>query len=421
MFERPHLERLIHLIEDPTNQRLIIITGPRQVGKTTLAQQASTRLTQQGYRCNFVSFDDPGLNQSVFGSKDSPDVFRLRDQPKEQDLIEIWEHSRKTSLQSQRELVLFLDEIQSIPNWSQLVKGLWDRDQHEGYPLQVVLLGSAPERILAGSASLVGRFRRLPVLHWTLREMSEAFGLRVDEYIFYGGYPGIFSDGSKSINLLHWEKYISDSILGLAINKDILAFEDVRKPSVLRQLIHLAPHYSGQIIAYNKLLGHLTDAGNTTTLARYTDLLSDTGLMTALTRYTPSPHTGAASPPKLIVLNTALMTAPSAYSFEEARTNKLFWGRILESAVGAHLMNTRAVNTKVQYWRDGASNEIDFVVARGPHLLGIEVKSGRLRSRRGLDHFKNRFPNATTIVVGPENIPLNEFFSLSTEEWLKER
>jgi predicted AAA+ superfamily ATPase len=172
-------------------------------------------------------------------------------------------------------------------------------------------------------------------------------------------------------------------------------------------------------MSYNKLLGQLQAAGNTTTVARYLDLLSDAGLVTALFRYTPAPHLGRASPRKLNVLNTALMTAPSGYTFEEARADRSYWGRIVESAVGAHLYNTRSTATRLHFWRN-PPHEVDFVIARGPHLLGIEVKSGRPRRRSGLDAFADRFPNAKTVVVGPGGIPPNEFLSLSADDWLEE-
>ena len=186
----------------------------------------------------------------------------------------------------------------------------------------------------------------------------------------------------------------------------------------MRQLVDLVPYYSAQLISYNKLLGQLHDAGNTTTIARYLDLLSDAGLITALSRYTPAPHLGRASSPKINVLNTALMTAPTGHSLQEAQADRSYWGRVVESAVGAHLYNNKGVSTRIHYWRD-PPHEVDYVIARGPHLLGIEVKSGGLRSREGLDKFKARFPRANTIVVGPSGIPFSDFFSFTADEWLE--
>jgi len=189
----------------------------------------------------------------------------------------------------------------------------------------------------------------------------------------------------------------------------------------MRQLIEITPAYSGQIMAYNKLLGHLQDKDNAITVKHYLNLLSDAALITTLTRYTPKPHLRVTSHPKFNVLNTALMTAPSGYSFEESQVNRSFWGRVVESAVGAHLCNTRKAATQIHYWRDKSGNyEVDFVIARGPHLIGIEVKSGKKQTRQGLNAFKEHFPHAKTMIVGSSGIAFNEFFSYTADEWIDE-
>lgn len=401
--------------------RMVAITGPRQAGKTTIALQARVQLTELGIPCWYVALDDPSsVKTDWLGLEEATGTGRGRALPDEQALVHIWERARRASRRSKRGLVLILDEIQLVPRWSNIVKGLWDGDRRAGYPLRAVVLGSAAWRMLTGlNESLVGRFDALPATHWSLREMAAAFDLTIEEYVFYGGYPGALSGGPAHTGLTDWQDHIMRSIVTPAIDRDIVGLRRVRKPELMRQLMDLAPHYSGQLISYNKLLGQLQDAGNTTTLARYLDLLADADLMTALSRYTAAPHLGMASSPKLNVLNTALMTAPSGYSFEQARADRSFWGRIVESAVGAHLFNTRSAVTRLHYWRD-PPHEVDFVIARGPHLLGVEVKSGRPRPYRGLDAFKTRFPEAKAIIVGANGIPLNEFLSLSADEWLGE-
>jgi hypothetical protein len=421
-YHRPHVEHLLGLISDNPGKRIIAMTGPRQTGKTTVAIQAHQKLTRLGFSCWYIPMDDPNSviprPPNVRGAPTPP---MIGARPDGETLINLWEHARLASLQSKRGLVLFLDEIQLISRWSNLVKGLWDRDRREDYPLQVVILGSASWRMLTGvHESLVGRFDSLPITHWTYWEMTRVFGLSIEEYMFFGGYPGALFGRSKSARLTRWRRYIQTSILKPVIDRDIVGLERVHKPALMRQLIDLAPYYSGQLMSYNKLLGQLQDAGNTTTIARYLDLLSDAGLVTALSRYTPAPHLGRASSPKLNVLNTALMTAPPGHSLQETQADRSFWGRIVESAVGAHLYNTRDVSTRIHYWRD-PPHEVDYVIARGPHLLGIEVKSGGLRSRQGLKKFEARFPTAKTMVVGPSSIPLKDFFLLSTEEWIEER
>ena len=401
--------------------RIVAITGPRQTGKTTIAVRACQLLAESGYTCWYVATDDPTPAQfPLLGWPDAIDIALVGATPDGAWLVELWERARRASVRSERGLVLMLDEIQLVPNWSGIVKGLWDRDRRAGYPLRVVVLGSASWRMLTGlNESLVGRFDALPTTHWSLREMATAFDLSVDEYLFFGGYPGALSEGSGTERLAAWQNHITHSIVAPTIDRDIVGLARVRKPALMRQVMDLAPQYSGKLISYNKLLGQLQDVGNTTTVARYLDLLSDAGLVTALSRYTPAPHGGRASPPKLIVLNTALMTAPSGYTFKEARADRSYWGRLVESAVGAHLYNTRGTATRLHFWRV-PPHEVDFVIARGPHLLGIEVKSGKSRSQSGLDAFADRFRDARTVVVGTGGIPLNEFLMLGADDWLEE-
>ena len=420
-FHRQHVNRLIEFISSSYNMRIIAIIGPRQVGKTTIALQARQQLIELGYTCRYVSFDDPRLNKPDW-PRDAHifDTAQIENFANPKTLIDIWENAREASLKSPQGQVLFLDEVQIIPQWSNYVKGLWDRDRREGYPLHVVILGSAVWQMLVGrNESLAGRFRELSVKHWSLPEMAKVFGLTPEQFMFYGGYPASWPDESEKSRFDYWREYITKTIVDSVIGRDIVSLKQIKKPALMRQLIDITPSYSGRIMAYNKLLGLLQDKGNATTVKHYLDLLSDAGLITTLFRYTPTPHLGMASRPKFNVLNTALMTAPSGYSFNEAQIDRPFWGRIVESAVGAHLCNTRNTATRIHYWRDkDGAHEVDFVVSRGPHLLGVEVKSGKKQAHRGLDAFKDRFPHAKSMIVGPSGFPFNEFLSLTTDEWL---
>jgi len=344
---------------------------------------------------------------------------RVGEQPDGKMLINIWKSARTASKKSDKELVLVLDEIQMIPRWSNIVKGLWDRDQREGSKIRVVVLGSTAWRMLIGiNESLAGRFLTEKITHWSFREITECFSLSVGEYIFYGGYPGAFFNQLPLERHDYWHNYIKNSIISPIFDRDIMELTQINKPALMRRLMNLAPSFSGQLISYNKLLGQLQDKGNSTTIAHYLDLLSDAGLFACLSRYTPRPHVGKASSPKLNVLNTALMTVGSSHSFPDVLNHRSDWGRIVESAVGAHLLNSLSFSTKVHYWRN-PPHEVDFVVSRGPHLLGIEVKSGSSSKKRGLNAFKERFPNAKTMIVGPNGVPFHDFFSLTTEEWLE--
>ncbi len=422
MYQRPHVNRLFKRLSRGSNMRIAAIIGPRQVGKTTIALQVRKKLIEEKIPCWYMSIDNIDTSEA-----DWPDMQKIRDDaqpgtvPDAGMLAEIWTQAQRASQESDQGLVLFLDEIQTIPRWSNIVKGFWDTDRRRGYPIRAVILGSAAWRMQVGrNESLAGRFDPIRVTHWSLPEMIQAFKLTVEEFMFFGGYPTPFKDKSRPIVLEAWQKYISDSVLKPIIERDIIGLTQIRKPALMRQLIDLASSYSGQLISYNKLLGQLKDAGNATTLANYLDLLSDAGLMVALSPYTASPHLGRSRSPKLNVLNTALMTAAPGYSFQEAKSDRSLWGRIVESAVGAHLYNTRNVSTRIHFWRDkSGANEVDFVISRGPHLVGLEVKSGRIRSHSGLACFKDRFPNAKTMIVGPDGISFEDFFSFTTDEWIE--
>ena len=420
-YERPHVTRLLRLLNEDRGMRIVAITGPRQTGKTTIARQARRHLEGTGQMCWYVPLDDPTPDESdAPGLLAAADVIPTGSSQDERWLVGIWESARRAAARLDRGLVLVLDEIQHIARWSNVVKGLWDGDRRAERKLRVVILGSAPWQMMTGlHESLTGRFTPMPTTHWSLGEVARAFDLTVDEYVFFGGYPGALSPVGGTERLAAWRNHIARVIVAPAIERDIVGLTRVTKPALMRQLMDLAPRYSGQLMSYNKLLGQLQDAGNTTTIARYLNLLSDAGLVTGLSRYTPAPHVGKASPPKLNVLNTALMTAPSGYTFEEARADRSYWGRLVESAVGAHLYNTRQTATQLHFWRD-PPHEVDFVVARGPHLLGLEVKSGKSGKASGLEAFADRFRGARTLVVGTGGIPLNEFLSLSADAWLEE-
>ena len=315
-------------------------------------------------------------------------------------------------------VVLALDEVQKISGWSEVVKRLWDEDSAAGRDLKVILLGSAPLLIQRGlTESLAGRFEILHLPHWSFSEMHSCFGWDLDTYLFHGGYPG----AAPLINdLQRWSRYIIDALIETTISRDVLLLTRVDKPGLLRRLFELACSYSGQILSYTKMLGQLQDAGNTTTLARYLDLLAGAGMVIGLQKYSGSTVRRRGSSPKLQVLNTALMTAPPRLSMEEARRDRSFLGRLVESAVGAHLANAQIAGTcRVFYWREG-NYEVDFVVQAGRSITAIEVKSGRARETLpGMDAFSTAFKPTRKLLVGVDGISIGEFLMKPVEEWVK--
>lgn len=394
-FERAQGTLLLARLGEP--RRFIqVVAGPRQVGKTTLVGQV---LERSGAPNVFVSADEPSRSDGAW-------------------LAAQWDRARIAAREAGRiGAVLVLDEVQKIPAWSETVKRLWDEDSRARRPVRVVLLGSAPLLMQRGlTESLAGRFEILHLSHWSFAEMQTAFGFTLDQYLYFGGYPGaapLIADPRR------WRRYLLDSLIETTIARDVLLMTRVDKPALLRRLFELGCQYSGQILSYTKMLGQLQDAGNTTTLAHYLELLSGAGMLTGLSKYAGQTVRQRGSSPKFQVLNTALMTAQSGLSPEEARADRDFRGRLVESAVGAHLVNAAARGVcEVFYWRE-LNREVDFVVRAGRTVVALEVKSGRSPDVfPGLDEFSKAFRTTRTLIVGDGGIGLDEFLTQPVEHWL---
>ncbi len=419
-FQRPQVATLCRrLAESP--QHLIALFGPRQTGKTTIVRQA---LGQSNLQYRYRAADEPDSDPTEFRvPSDATEATFPRQEHDAEWLVRQWEEARHAAKQLGK-FVLVLDEIQKVPQWSETVKGLWDADRARGCPLHVVILGSAPLSVQSGlKESLTGRFERIPVPHWSFDEMSKAFNFALPHYLYFGGYPGAASlvwDPDR------WRDYILNSLIDPNIEQDLLAMTRVDKPALLKRLFELGADYSGQIRTYEKMQKELFASNDT--LKHYLDLLEKAGLLTSVQKYVGKNRRSPSSP-KLNVLNTALMTAGSRYSFAKARADRSFWGRIVESAVGAHLFNTaasEASDIRLHYWRDKNNShkvdqEVDFVLQRGDQIVAIEVKSGtQARIPKGMDEFKRRFNPASSLLVGEGGIPLKEFLVVPAHYWFEQ-
>lgn len=420
-FKRPQFSTLLSRLNEKP-RTLIYVIGPRQVGKTTLVLQA---LNQLAVSSRFVSvgknYSMAGVaNHALVNPNQEDEVLQIlpdRKQSYHRWLVREWEKARLMCRQSGQGFILVIDEIQKIPNWSETVKGLWDADRYHDLPLHVVLISSVPVLMQHGlSESLAGRFENLFVGHWSFLEMSEAFNFDLNKFIYFGGYPG----GAKLISeQRRWQGYITGKIIESSIEQDILNMQRVDKPVLLKQFFNLGAEFSGQVMSYNKMLGHLRNAGNTTTLARYLDLLSKTGLLTGIEKYSPRFFRLKSSSPKLNVLNSALKTAYSGYLFEEAKTDRSYWGNLVDSAVGSHLINTKSPNSVLGYWQKN-NFEVDFVLKMGPKLIAIEVRSGtRRQSLKGIPKFSELFQPTNTIIIGDGGILFSDFFMTPVEDLLE--
>ena len=416
-FHRPQHKILIEKLSKPPRD-LIIITGPRQVGKTTLVHDVINNhlhLPDGVAPPIYKSLDEP---VTITGSDSGDTSSSIVQSPDLRWLVGVWEEARIEAQRPDRSVphVLVLDEIQNLNQWHTHIKGLWDTDRLNKVPLHVILLGSSPLLVDEGLSKLNGRFRRILLNHWTYSEIKAAFGMNLHEYLFYGGYPRV---GEYKIDqeLDEWLPYVKDSLIDPTVEKDVLMMHKVEKPALLSQLFELGCLYSGQIVSYSKLVGGLDEANNQNTLADYLKLLGNAGLLKGLHRYARGHARKRKSPPKLQVLNTALMSAMHDYSYQEAQDDTAHWGRLVESAVGAHLHNSGDSHTRLYYWRENG-HEVDFVVERNQRSLAIEVKStDKPASMKGLDAFSKRFPEAGRLIVGSTGVPLEEFLQSGLDDW----
>lgn len=387
MIQRVYLQTIKSRIEEP-RKTIQIIEGPRQVGKSTVIKQLLHGISMPWLH---YAADNVPASQSSWIST-------------------CWDTARtKMQMDQLSELLLVIDEIQKLHNWSEVVKKEWDADTFNGVNIRVVLLGSSRVRLEKGlSESLMGRFEVIRMPNWSYAEMRECFGMTLDEYIFYGGYPG-------AADYIHdedrWRNYINSSIVDATINNDILFDTPIGKPALLRRTFELASAYSGQPLSLTKMMGQLQDAGNTTTLTNYLDVLDKCGMVCGLQKFAMDKARRRASVPKYQVYNNALMTLYCGLDLTQARMNHQLWGRIFESAIGAHIMNCAYTgNFDVYYWRDG-KYEVDFVLVKNNRIVAVEVESNTERDTQGLHQFAEQFHPYRTILVGDEGISAETFFA----------
>jgi predicted AAA+ superfamily ATPase len=368
---------------------LQVVIGPRQVGKTTAVQQLLERLDRPSHVASADTALPPG-----------PEWIESH-----------WSLATTLPAVAAAPTMLVLDEIQKVRGWSEVVKRLWDEAIRARRPMRVILLGSSSLLLQRGlMESLAGRFLLHRCPHWSWEECRKAFGWDLDRWLYFGGYPGAASFADDETL---WKRYVADSLVEPAIARDVLQLQTVHKPALLRHLFALSAAFPAQCVSYNKMLGQLQDAGNTTTLAHYLKLLATAFLVSGLELYSAGRGRHRGSSPKLILWNSALIHALSPRSFAEARREGAWWGRVVENAIGAHLLNHLPEPAwQVTYWREG-NQEVDFVVTQGREVWALEVKSGRPGHLSGLAAFRARYPHSHALLVGGHGISLDDFFARS--------
>ena len=388
MYKRAVFQTIKERLEE--QRRFIqVVMGARQVGKSTIVKQVLGEMTTPYQQ--FSADNVPATNSAWISN--------------------CWAAVRSLMINNGWEsVVLVIDEIQKIANWSEVVKKEWDDDTFHDRNIKVLLLGSSRVLLERGlSESLAGRFEEIRMSHWSYAEMKECFGFTLDQYIFYGGYPGaapLVGDSDR------FAQYIQSSIIDATINKDILMDTPISKPALLKQTFELGAAYSGNLLSLNKMLGSLQDAGNTSTLAGYVNLLNESGLLGGLQKYSVDMSRRRASIPKFQVYNNALKMVYSPLSFEQAILDRKAWGHIFESAVGAYLLSQAFVHRfEVFYWRE-RNDEVDFVLRKRGSIVAIEVKSNAEKRTDGLDKFRQMFNPKASFIVGDGGISAEEFFSM---------
>ena len=366
-----------------------VVMGPRQVGKSTVVKQVLQDLDMP---YQLFSADNVPASNTAWISNCWAAVRSLKE---------------NKGLES---IILVIDEIQKISNWSEVVKKEWDSDTFHDCNIKVLLLGSSRVLLEKGlSESLGGRFEEIRMTHWSYREMNECFGFTLDQYLFYGGYPGaadLIGDTDR------WEQYIQSAIIDATINKDILMNTPIGKPALLRQTFELGASYSGKLLSLNKMLGSLQDAGNTVTLAGYVNLLDESGLLCGLRKYSIDMARRRASIPKFQVYNNALKMVYNPHTFEQAMMDRTVWGHIFESGIGAWIVSQAFVHRiEVFYWRD-RDDEVDFILRKKGSVVAIEVKSNAEKKTDGLAVFREKFNPKSAFIVGDGGISAEEFLTM---------
>ncbi len=394
MYKRSQFNELKSRLSE-TRDKIQTISGPRQVGKSTMIKQV------------LQETDIPYLSVTADNVPTTDNFW----------ISEMWSSARARMKASKAsEFLLVIDEVHKLDNWSEAIKREWDEDTRNDINIKVVILGSSRLLLKDGlTESLAGRFELIRMPHWSYNEMHEAFGIDLEQFIYFGGYPG----GAKYVqDERRWRKYIKDSIIAPAIERDILTTKTIYKPALMRQLFDLGCAYSGKELSLNKMLGQLQDVGNVTTLANYLNTLGEARLLCGLQKYARDEARKYNSVPKLMVYNTALLTAQTNITFHKTFTTPNLWGRWVESAVGAHLLNQAdEYDYKLYYWREN-NDEVDFIVESGEQQIAIEVKSGRRGANNGLRAFSDKFHPQQSFVVGTDGIPVEEFLTWNMENLL---
>jgi predicted AAA+ superfamily ATPase len=365
-------------LKEPAPGRIQMLTGPRQVGKTTMLLDIAK------------TYGD----QAIYVAADAPEA----------SLPQWWLTQWNRALYQARagRCILIIDEVHAMPNWSRLIKAAIDEVYREHLPLQMVISGSAALPLAGGAReTMAGRFEHLTLRHWSARDLRETFAMSeqaaVETYVRYGAFPGSLR---WITDLPRWRVYLNESIVSPAIGRDLLLLETIRKPALLRQVFAICIGHPGEIVSIQKIAGSLLEAGSFETIAHYLAMLGEAYLVAALPKYSLTEIRRKASPPKLVPLSNAFLAVSYPDEPPLPSTSPRVWGHWLENACIAYAVNA---GYRVSYWREEPL-EVDMVIEGDDGTWAIEVKSGEFTGYDliGLMTFSARHRDYRPLVIGDE-------------------
>jgi predicted AAA+ superfamily ATPase len=342
---------LVERLRAPAPGRIQLLSGPRQVGKTTLLLELAEEL---GAAALYAPADAPEAVLPGFWER-------------------LWDQAEEVAGKAGRAVVL-LDEAHLVPDWAGRLKGVWDRLRRKKLPIQIVATGSSALRLASGSReSLAGRFERITLTHWSAASLAQVFKLSPEvaalTIVEEGSYPGAFELRSDRAR---WSAYLRDAIVGPAIGRDILALAAVRRPALLRQVFGACASSPAQIVSLQKIQGQLQDAGALETIAHYLALLEEAYLVAPIQKYAARAARRRNAPPKLVTLSNALSAAVDPRGAPSQKAEPDRFGAWVENACLAHAWNA---GQQVSYWREEPL-EVDGILEGSWGSWAIEVKTG---------------------------------------------
>lgn len=340
-------------LEADLGRKMVFLTGPRQVGKTTLARALMARHD----RAQYLNWDVPGDRRILLDQAWSP-----------------------------RAGLVVLDEIHKMREWKTFLKGAYD-----GRPPGQALLVTGSARLdtfRQSGASLAGRYYALRLHPVSVREWCDATGAAPDEaldrILARGGFPEpLLADAPAEAE--RWRRQYLDDL----IREDILEFSRVHELRAMRTFVGMLRQRVGSPLSLASLARDLQVSP--TTLARYLDILEALYVVFVVRPYSRNIARALLKEPKVYFFDTALADASEGARFENACAAMLLkHAHYLQDAEGRPL--------SLHYVRDKEGREVDFVLCEKEQPIGFaECKLSEAKLSPYLAALSERFPAAGAV------------------------